>query len=64
MFDQFVTQAFETFGFADGVMDLAFDVADTITVLNYGEVVFDGLPGAARDSQLLKDIYLGAWEDA
>jgi branched-chain amino acid transport system ATP-binding protein len=45
-------------------MDLAFDVADTITVLNYGEVVFDGLPGAARDSQLLKDIYLGAWDDA
>jgi branched-chain amino acid transport system ATP-binding protein len=45
-------------------MDLAFDVADTITVLNYGEVVFDGLPEAARGSQLLKDIYLGAWEDA
>lgn len=45
-------------------MDLAFDVADTITVLNYGEVVFDGLPDAARGSQLLRDIYLGAWEDA
>ncbi len=45
-------------------MDLAFDVADTITVLNYGEVVFDGLPDAAKGSQLLKDIYLGAWEDA
>jgi branched-chain amino acid transport system ATP-binding protein len=45
-------------------MDLTFDVADTITVLNYGEVVFDGLPEAARGSQLLKDIYLGAWEDA
>nr|WP_304618161.1 ABC transporter ATP-binding protein [Paracoccus sp. (in: a-proteobacteria)] len=45
-------------------MDIAFDVADTITVLNYGEVVFDGLPEAARGSKLLKDIYLGAWEDA
>ncbi|KGM89049.1 amino acid/amide ABC transporter ATP-binding protein 1, HAAT family [Roseovarius mucosus DSM 17069] len=45
-------------------MDLAFDVADTITVLNYGEVVFDGLPEAARGSKLLKDIYLGSWEDA
>lgn len=45
-------------------MDLAFDVADTITVLNYGEVVFDGLPEAARGSKLLKDIYLGNWEDA
>ena len=45
-------------------MDIAFDVADTITVLNYGEVVFDGLPEAARGSKLLKDIYLGAWDDA
>lgn len=45
-------------------MDLAFAVADSITVLNYGEVVFDGLPDAARGSKLLRDIYLGAWEDA
>ena len=45
-------------------MDLAFDVADTISVLNYGEVVFDGLPEEARGSKLLKDIYLGSWEDA
>jgi branched-chain amino acid transport system ATP-binding protein len=45
-------------------MDLAFDVADTITVLNFGEVVFDGLPGEARGSRLLRDIYLGSWEDA
>jgi len=45
-------------------MDLAFDVADAITVLNYGEVVFDGTPEAARGSALLKDIYLGSWEDA
>ncbi|UWR31916.1 ABC transporter ATP-binding protein (plasmid) [Sulfitobacter sp. W002] len=45
-------------------MDLAFDVADTITVLNYGEVVFDGLPEAARGSPMLKEIYLGNWEDA
>ena len=45
-------------------MDLAFDVADTITVLNYGAVVFDGLPEQARGSSLLKEIYLGSWEDA
>ncbi|MGF1552293.1 MAG: ABC transporter ATP-binding protein [Paracoccaceae bacterium] len=45
-------------------MDLAFEVADTITVLNYGEVVFDGLPDAARSSDLLREIYLGSWEDA
>ena len=45
-------------------MDLAFDVADSITVLNYGQVVFDGAPEAARGSTLLRDIYLGSWEDA
>lgn len=45
-------------------MDLAFDVADAITVLNYGEVVFDGTPEAARGSDLLKEIYLGSWENA
>ena len=38
----------KTFVIIEHDMDLAFDVADTITVLNYGEVVFDGLPGAAR----------------
>ncbi|OCX65678.1 ABC transporter ATP-binding protein [Thioclava sp. SK-1] len=45
-------------------MDLAFEVADKITVLNYGEVVFEGLPEAARGSDLLKEIYLGSWENA
>lgn len=45
-------------------MDLAFDLADTITVLNYGAVLFDGLPEQARGSSLLKEIYLGSWEDA
>ncbi|OWY10466.1 ABC transporter ATP-binding protein [Thioclava sp. F42-5] len=45
-------------------MDLAFEVADSITVLNYGEVVFDGAPEAARGSDLLKEIYLGSWENA
>jgi ABC-type branched-subunit amino acid transport system ATPase component len=45
-------------------MDLAFDVADSITVLNYGEVVFDGTPDEAQGSDLLKEIYLGSWEDA
>jgi ABC-type branched-subunit amino acid transport system ATPase component len=45
-------------------MDLAFDVADTVTVLNYGQVVFDGAPQEARDSDLLKEIYLGSWDHA
>lgn len=39
-------------------MDLAFAVADTITVLNYGEVVFDGSPEDARDSKLLNRLLI------
>ncbi len=43
-------------------MDLAFDVADRITVLNYGEVVFEGSPDETRGSQLVREIYLGEWD--
>ena len=42
-------------------MDLAFTVADRITVLNYGEVVFDGPPEAARNDAMVRNIYLGSW---
>ncbi|MBI1384493.1 MAG: ATP-binding cassette domain-containing protein [Rhizobiales bacterium] len=43
-------------------MDLAFDVADRVTVLNYGEVVFEGEPQAARQSPIVREIYLGSWD--
>jgi branched-chain amino acid transport system ATP-binding protein len=43
-------------------MDLAFDVADRITVLNYGKVVFEGTPQETRGSPLVREIYLGEWE--
>lgn len=42
-------------------MDLAFAVADRVTVLDHGEVVFDGPPEAARADTLVRDIYLGRW---
>ena len=45
-------------------MDLAFDIADRVTVLNHGEVVFEGPPAEARASALLREIYLGGWADA
>lgn len=45
-------------------MGLAFDVADSMTVLNYGEVVFEGSPEEAGESELLQEIYLGTFEDA
>ncbi len=41
-------------------MDFALDLADRITVLNYGEVVFEGTPSEARESALVREIYLGA----
>lgn len=43
-------------------MDLAFDVADRITVLNYGKAVFEGTPEETRQSPLVNEIYLGDWD--
>ena len=43
-------------------MDLAFDVADRITVLNYGKVVFEGRPAETRASPMVNEIYLGEWD--
>jgi branched-chain amino acid transport system ATP-binding protein len=40
-------------------MDLAFDVADRITVMNYGEIVFEGDAVETRASPLVNEIYLG-----
>jgi len=40
-------------------MELAFDVADRITVLNCGKVVFEGTPDETRQSRLVNEIYLG-----
>lgn len=45
-------------------LDLGFDVADSITVLDYGEVVFEGSPEEARQSSQVKEIYLGDWDHA
>ncbi|MDO5528560.1 MAG: ABC transporter ATP-binding protein [Paracoccus sp. (in: a-proteobacteria)] len=44
-------------------MDLAFDVADRITVLNYGQVVFEGTPAETRGNKIVRDIYLGDWQE-
>jgi len=43
-------------------MDLAFDVADRITVLNFGEVVFEGTPEETRGNKVVREIYLGDWQ--
>jgi ABC-type branched-subunit amino acid transport system ATPase component len=43
-------------------MDVAFGVADRITVLNFGEVVFEGTPDETRGNPVVRDIYLGDWQ--
>jgi branched-chain amino acid transport system ATP-binding protein len=40
-------------------MDVAFALADRITVLHYGRVVADGTADAVRASPLVQEIYLG-----
>ncbi len=40
-------------------MDIAFKVADRITVLNFGEVIFEGTPKQVKNNQMVRDIYLG-----
>jgi len=44
-------------------MDLAFGVADLITVLNFGEKVFEGTPTDTRGNATVRDIYLGTGGD-
>ncbi len=51
-----------TVGIIEHDLDLAFDVADRITVLNFGEVVFEGSPEETRGNPLVRDIYLGDWQ--
>jgi len=43
-------------------MDLAFSIADNITVLSYGKIVFEGTPSQTRESELVNEIYLGTWD--
>ncbi len=40
-------------------MDLAFSIADHITVLNFGEKVFEGTPEDTRGNPSVRQIYLG-----
>ena len=40
-------------------MDLVFAHADCITVLNYGQVLFQGTPAEVRSSALVQETYLG-----
>ncbi|MDP6517636.1 MAG: ABC transporter ATP-binding protein [Alphaproteobacteria bacterium] len=41
-------------------MDVVFDFADRITVLDYGTVLFEGTPGEVRQSEAVRRRYLGA----
>ncbi|MBN9062467.1 MAG: hypothetical protein BGP06_20300 [Rhizobiales bacterium 65-9] len=45
-------------------MDVVFDLADHILVLNYGQVIFRGPPAEIRGNAAVRDIYLGQDDDA
>jgi branched-chain amino acid transport system ATP-binding protein len=40
-------------------MDLVFSLADRVTVLDAGRIIFEGTPEEARQSRLVREIYLG-----
>lgn len=40
-------------------MDVVFDIADRITVLDYGRVLVSGTPEEIRQSDIVREIYLG-----
>lgn len=40
-------------------MDVVFDIADRITVLDYGRVLVSGTPDEIRHSDIVREIYLG-----
>ena len=44
-------------------MDVVFDLAETITVLDYGRVLVSGTPDEIRGSDVVRDVYLGrGWD--
>ena len=40
-------------------MDVVFDIAQRITVLDYGSVLIEGEPREVRDSEQVRQRYLG-----
>jgi branched-chain amino acid transport system ATP-binding protein len=40
-------------------MDVVFDLADTISVLHFGQVLETGKPEQIKNSQKVQEIYLG-----
>jgi branched-chain amino acid transport system ATP-binding protein len=45
--------------FTEHDMDVVFDIADRISVLYYGELIFTGTPEEAQQSSRVKECYLG-----
>jgi branched-chain amino acid transport system ATP-binding protein len=45
--------------FTEHDMDVVFDIADRISVLYYGQMIFKGTPEEAQGSQRVKECYLG-----
>ena len=45
-------------------MDVAFKLADSVTVMHMGSVIAQGSPDEVRASAQVREIYLGAAEEA
>ena len=48
-----------TIGIIEHDLDLAFAIADKITVLNFGAIIFEGTPEETRSSTVVLDTYIG-----
>lgn len=48
-----------TFLIIEHDMDVVFNLADRITVLDYGRVLMEGTPGEIRESQVVRERYFG-----
>ncbi len=42
-------------------MDLVYNLADQVSVLNYGQIIFEGTPEETRASEEVRRIYIGEW---
>ena len=45
--------------FVEHDMDVVFAIAETITVMNQGSVIFEGTPSQTKESEEVRRVYLG-----
>jgi branched-chain amino acid transport system ATP-binding protein len=45
--------------FSEHNMDVVFDIADQISVLYYGQIIFEGAPSEVQKNEKVREVYLG-----